>query len=392
MSTLSCTICHRPSTEAACPDCLAPTAFTTPTDVDVAHERRVIQAGPNTIWRYANWLPVSRARDPLPVGRSPLVEAPRLASAWGIDRLWVKHELSEPTHSFKDRVVATATAHAVAEGHAVLACASTGNLAHAVAARAAAEGLPAHVFMPATVEPAKWRAAAAYGAHVHLVDGTYDEVNRLCQQLADECGWGFVNVNLRPWYAEGSKTIAFEVAEDLGWRAPDHVVAPVASGALYSQIAEALDWWRDCGLITGRTRLHGAQPSGCCPVASAFSAGETWPDPIRTPQTIAHSLAIGDPADGWRALEHARSSGGGIHAAPDEETIDAIHELAAATGILTEPAGGVTAAVCRRLGQAGRLRGEVVLVITGDGLKATDVLRGRPIRHTARLDDVLALV
>jgi threonine synthase len=342
--------------------------------------REVIGARPTSIWRYAELLPVDHVpTDGLAVGFSPLVPAPRLARRLGIDRLWVKDDSRNPTLSFKDRVVAVAAQRARDFGFHTLACASTGNLAASVAGTAAALGLRAVVFVPADLEPAKIAQAAALGATVVRVNGPYDAVNRLCLELTGELdGWAVVNVNLRPFYAEGSKTIAFEVAEQLGWRAPDAVVAPIASGSLYTKIARGFEELVTVGLIDERPiRFVGGQAAGCGPVASAFAAGTTQIDPVGTPRTIVRSLAIGSPADGVSSLELARASGGSIEGISDEDVVTAVRELAETEGILTETAGGVTVGALRQAIERGVIGpdDEVVLVISGNGLKTLDVLQ-----------------
>ena len=350
--------------------------------------REVIGARPANIWRYAELLPVERIpNDGLAVGFSPLIPAPRLARRLGITRLWVKDDSRNPTLSFKDRVVAVAAQRAREFGFHTLACASTGNLAASVAGTAAALGLRAVVFVPADLEPAKIAQAAALGATVVRVDGPYDAVNRLCLELTGELdGWAVVNVNLRPFYAEGSKTIAFEVAEQLGWRAPDAVVAPIASGSLYTKIARGFDELVTVGLIDERPiRFVGGQAAGCGPVAAAFAAGTTQIDPVGTPRTIVRSLAIGSPADGVPSLELARASGGSIEGISDEDVVAGVRDLAETEGILTETAGGVTVGALRQAIERGVIGAddEVVLVISGNGLKTLDVLQ----RH---LDEPIA--
>jgi threonine synthase len=345
--------------------------------------REVIRVRPSNIWRYAELLPVERIpSDGLAVGFSPLIPAPRLARRLGISRLWVKDDSRNPTLSFKDRVVAVAAARARDFGFHTLACASTGNLAASVAGTAAALGLRAVVFVPADLEPAKIAQAAALGATVVRVDGPYDAVNRLCLELTGELdGWAVVNVNLRPFYAEGSKTIAFEVAEQLGWRAPDAVVAPIASGSLYTKIARGFEELVAVGLIEpGPVRFIGGQAAGCGPVAAAFAAGATQIEPVDTPHTIVRSLAIGSPADGVPSLELARTSGGSIEGISDEDVITAVRDLADTEGILTETAGGVTVGALRQAIERGVIGSddEVVLVISGNGLKTLDVL-ARPL-------------
>jgi threonine synthase len=347
-------------------------------DVDAPISREAVEAGPPTLWRYADFLPVAPPAGGLPVGRSPLIRADRLAAELGLDcDLYVKTETSNPTHSFKDRVVAVAAAKAIELGYEALACASTGNLAGATAAAAAALGLPAYIFVPADLEREKIVAAAAYGATVFAVDGSYDDVNRLCSELAYERPWAFVNVSMRAYYSEGSKTIALETAEDLGWRAPDRVVAPIASGSLYTKILQGFREGRAAGLVDPGPDpiMHGAQGAGCAPVATAFAADTDHVMPVR-PRGLAKSLAIGNPADGVFALGVARSTGGTIEPADDDELVDGIRLIAQTTGVFTETAGGVTAAVLRRLAERGEISpGEtVVAYITGDGLKTIDAV------------------
>jgi len=341
--------------------------------------RRRIQAGPHTLWRYADFLPLSGpARAPLPTGWTPLVRADRLAERLGLNEVWVKNETANPTHSFKDRVVSVALARAQELGFETVACASTGNLANAVAAHAAAAGLPAYVFIPSDLEEEKIVATGAYGASIVAVRGTYDDVNRLCTELSGDRDWAFVNVNVRPYYAEGSKTLAYETMEQLGWELPDRVVAPVASGSLFTKLARAFAEWRDVGLVAGELPvMQGAQAEGCSPVARAWADGAQFPTPVR-PDTIAKSLAIGNPADGAFALELARETRGGIDAVSDDELRAGIRLLAETTGIFTETAGGVTTAVLAKLAAQGAIDpGErVVLCITGDGLKTLDAVRG----------------
>jgi len=343
-------------------------------------DRATIAARAPGIWRYLELLPVeARPARGLEVGSSPLIAADRLGPVLGIDRLWIKDDTRNPTLSFKDRAVAIAATQAVAFGMEALACASTGNLAGATAAAAGAIGLPAFVFVPADLEPAKIDHALAYGATVVPIDGTYDDVNRLCLEVADELGWGFVNVNLRPFYAEGSKTLAFEIAEALGWRLPDVVVAPIASGAMFTKLAKGFDELAAVGLIDRLTpvRFVGGQAAGCAPVATAFATGSDVIEPVRVPDTIVRSLAIGDPADGRYAVELARDSGGSIEAIPDSATAQAIRQIATLEGIYPETAGGVTLAAAEAARQRGGIRpgDEVVALVTGNGLKTPDAVR-----------------
>src|SRR3954468_14515566 len=340
--------------------------------------REGIAAGPPTLGRWSAFLPVTAPVRGLPVGSSPLIRADRLADEVRLRcQLYVKTETSNPTHSFKDRVVAVAAAKSVELGFQALACASTGNLAGATAAAGAALGLPAYIFVPDDLEREKILSAAAYGATVFAVDGTYDDVNRLCSELAYDRPWAFVNVNMRPYYAEGSKTIALETVEDLGWRVPDRVVAPIASGSLYTKILRGFEEARLTGLAADgpAPAMHGAQGAGCSPVASAFAAGADEVFPVR-PTGIAKSLAIGAPADGVYALDVARRTGGSIESVADAEIVEGIRLLARTTGIFTETAGGVTTAVLRKLAERGEIGdGErVVVYITGDGLKTIDAV------------------
>ena len=347
--------------------------------LEPAETRRRIQAGSRGIWRYADFLPFEgRPADPLEPGLTPLVRADRLAERLGTGaEIWVKNDAANPTHSFKDRVVAVAIAKARELGFETVACASTGNLANAVAAHAAAAGLESYVFVPANLEEQKLIATGIYGTNLVGVRGNYDDVNRLCTQLAETRPWAFVNVNLRPYYAEGSKTIAYETVEQLGWELPDRVVCPIASGSLFTKIGRGFQEWIDLGLVAGDLpAFNGAQAEGCSPVAAAFEAGWEICKPQK-PDTIAKSLAIGDPADGAYALEQARRTGGGIDSVSDAEIRDGIRLLAETTGIFTETAGGVTAAVLAKLAERGDLAdGErVVVVITGEGLKTLDAAR-----------------
>ena len=373
-----CQAGYPPTLQYACPECLGP--------LDVEHDpallaarvdRARIEAGPRSIWRYAELLPSRPGQGDLAPGFTPLVEAPRLAAALGVPGpLYLKDDTRNPTNSFKDRVVAVAVAKAREFGLGTVACASTGNLAGATAAAAAAQGLDCVVVVPADLEAAKITSAAAFGAVVVAVQGTYDQANRLASQAAEAFGWGFVNVNLRPWYAEGSKTVGLEVAEQLGWATPDHVVVPVASGALLTKVNQGFQALGAAGLVEPAPwRVHGAQSDGCAPVASAFAEGRDDVRPVK-PSGIVKSLAIGDPADGVEALQVVRGSGGRLEAVGDGEVVDAIGLLARTTGILGETAAGVTVATVARLARQGAFqRGErVVALVTGHGLKTREVL------------------
>jgi threonine synthase len=363
-----------------CERCFGPleVSYSRPDD-DPAALRRRIQAGPHTLWRYAEFLPLEGpARSALPTGWTPLVKADRLAARLGIRELYIKNETANPTHSFKDRVVSVALARAKELGFDTLACASTGNLANAVAAHAAAAGLPAYVLIPHDLEEQKVLATGAYGAQIVAVKGSYDDVNRLCTEVSGERpSWAFVNINLRPYYAEGSKTLAFETVEQLGWELPDRVVGPIASGSQFTKLARGFDEFIEAGLVEGRTPImNGAQAEGCSPVATAFAAGHDIVRPVK-PNTIAKSLAIGNPADGPYAIELARRTGGGIDSVTDDEIRAGIRLLAETTGIFTETAGGVTIATLKKLAERGDIDKDerVVAMITGDGLKTLDAVR-----------------
>ena len=364
-----------------CERCFGPleVAYATPAGTP-GELRRRIQAGPHTLWRYADFLPLAGApRSALPTGWTPLVRADNLARRLGLGELWIKNETANPTHSFKDRVVSVALARAQELGFDTVACASTGNLAGAVGAHAAAAGLPAYVFFPADLEEEKVLNAGAYGSRLVAVRGNYDAVNRLCTEVsAEQPAWAFVNINLRPYYAEGSKTLAFETAEQLGWELPDRVVAPIASGSLFTKVARGYQEFLDAGLLEGELpRMNGAQATGCSPVAQAYAAGHDVCRPVK-PDTIAKSLAIGNPADGPYAVELARRTGGGVDAVDDDAIRAGIRLLAETTGIFTETAGGVTIATLAKLAERGEIDpGErVVAYVTGDGLKTLGAVRG----------------
>ncbi|HEY7256316.1 MAG TPA: threonine synthase [Solirubrobacterales bacterium] len=370
----------------ACSNCFGPLDVAYDhSGLDAAEARRRIQAGSQGIWRYADFLPfVGRPGDPLEPGLTPLVRADRLAERLGIEaELWIKNDAANPTHSFKDRVVAVAVAKARELGFRTVACASTGNLANAVAAHAAAAGLESYVFVPANLEEQKLLATGVYGTNLVGVRGNYDDVNRLCTQLAETRPWAFVNVNLRPYYSEGSKTLAYETVEQLGWELPDRVVVPIASGSLFTKLGRGFAEWLEVGLVEGSQPVfNGAQADGCSPVATAFAEGWDVCKPQR-PDTIAKSLAIGDPADGPYALEQARSTDGTIDSVDDDEIRAGIRLLAETTGIFTETAGGVTIGVLAKLAERGELEaGErVVIYITGEGLKTLDATRDRFQMH-----------
>jgi threonine synthase len=395
-TALHCRICESEyALEAVgtCPRCFGPLDPVYDWD-EVARDftREAIAAGPSSIWRYSALLPVTAPSEPrLAPGLTPLVPAPRLADALGLGELWLKLDTANPTHSFKDRVVAVAAAKAQELGLETLACSSTGNLANAVAARAAAEGLEAAVFCPVDLEPEKLLATAVYGATIYAVRGSYDHCSRLTVELSFELDWAFVNVTLRSYYAEGSKTLAYEIAEQLGWEAPDAVVCPIASGALFSKIAQGFDELQQLGLVHGKPRLYGGQAEGCSPVATAFADGGRV-QPVR-PATLARSLAIGNPADGDFAVAAARDTGGSIHAVTEEDVVENMGLLAETTGVFGETAPGVTLGALRAAVASSALGGSdrVILLVTGDGLKTPEHVasRLRPVEIEPNADRVL---
>ncbi len=345
--------------------------------------RQSIQSRPRTMWRYRELLPVDgEPTVGLHVGCTPLIKADRLAKELGVEELYLKNDaVNHPTLSFKDRVVAVALSKAVELGFKTVGCASTGNLAGSVAANAAAAGLEAYVLIPDGLEQGKVLGATIYGAKVIAVEGNYDHVNRLCSQIAFKFGWGFVNVNLRPFYAEGSKSMGFEIAEDLGWRVPDHVVAPMAGGSLIGKIHKAFKEFELLGLVEGpvKTRMYGAQATGCNPISNTVKTDAMKVKPVRNPNTIAKSLAIGDPADGYFASQLIRDSGGWSEDVDDEAIVNAMKLLAETEGVWAETAGGVTLAVAQKLIAQGKIdrNGSTVLCITGNGLKTQEALIGK---------------
>ncbi len=340
--------------------------------------RDKIAAGPLSIWRYADLLPVDpgSAAD-LGAGFTPLVRADRLAAELGLGEVWIKNDTMNPTNSFKDRVTAVALSKAIDFGFKTAACASTGNLANSVAAHAARAGMRSFVFVPADLEAGKIVTTSVYGGNVVAIDGNYDDVNRLCAELAGSYPWAFVNVNVRPFYAEGSKTLAFETAEQLGWETPDHVVVPIASGSLLTKIRKGFHELFEVGLLDEDPviKVSGAQATGCSPVARAWLDGSDTIKPVK-PSTIAKSLAIGNPADGYFALDAVRQTGGGLAAVDDDEIVEGIRLLARTEGIFAETAGGVTIATLKRLAEQGIVRPDerVVAYITGHGLKTLDAV------------------
>jgi threonine synthase len=363
-----------------CDDCFSPLEVTF--DLDLARTRftrEAISQGPLNMWRYQALLPVPENYVPVtPAGLTPLMKAPRLGARIGASNLYIKNDaVCLPTLSFKDRVVAVALANAKEFGFDTVGCSSTGNLANAVAAQAARQGLKTYILVPADLEPAKILNTQVYGATLVRIDGNYDHVNRLCSQIADRYNWGFVNVNLRPYYAEGSKTVGFEIAEQLGWRLPDNIVCPMAGGSLITKIRKAFSELVALGLVEDKpVKFFGAQATGCSPISTAVKNGTDVIEPQR-PSTIARSLAIGNPADGPYASRAIRASGGWAEDVSDVEIVSAIQELAETEGIFTETAGGVTTAVTARLYAHGRIQPDELTVtcITGNGLKTTDCLQ-----------------
>jgi len=344
---------------------------------DISREK--VEAGPASIWRYADLLPSDRAEQvDLGAGFTPLVRAERLGAAVGLNDVWVKNDTVKPANSFKDRVVAVALSKALDFGFKTAACASTGNLANSVAAHAARAGLRSYVFIPSDLEDGKVITTAVYGGNVVAVEGNYDDVNRLCAELAGTFPWAFVNVNVRPYYAEGSKTLAFETAEQLGWTVPDHVVVPIASGSQLTKISKGFEEMWKVGLLDEepKVRVSGAQALGCSPVAEAFNEASDTIKPVK-PDTIAKSLAIGNPADGYFALDVIRRSEGGCAAVTDGEVVEGMKLLASTEGIFGETAAGVTIASLKKLAAEGVIEPDerVVVYVTGHGLKTLDAVQ-----------------
>jgi threonine synthase len=375
---------------SGCPDCLAPLEIHY--DLEAIQKtgkfaRAAIAAGPHNIWRYAALLPIPEGFEPdLPVGFTPLLKSRQLARRIGADNLYIKNDsVCFPTLSFKDRVVSVALANAQKFGFKTVGCSSTGNLANSVAAQAARLGLDATILVPADLEPAKILNTLVYGARLVRIDGNYDHVNRLCTLIADEYSYGFVNVNLRPYYAEGSKTQGYEIAEQLGWRLPDNVVCPMAGGSLIRKLKKAFSELVALGLVEDKpVKFFGAQATGCSPIAVSVREGSDDIIPQR-PNTIARSLAIGNPADGPAASKMIQSTGGWAEDVSDVEIVSGIQELAETEGIFTETAGGVTTAVAARLYAQGRIRRDetTVVCITGNGLKTTDAIANRYVLDRA---------
>jgi threonine synthase len=365
-----------------CDDCFSPLEVFYDYDaIRGAFTRQQIATRAPNMWRYAELLPLPGDYSPtLPVGFTPLLHAPRLGQRLGTKNLFLKNDaVCLPTLSFKDRVVAVALAQARNFGFDTVACSSTGNLANAVAAQAARNGFHAWIFIPADLEPAKIIGTQVFGANLVRIAGSYDQVNRLCSQIADERQWGFVNVNLRPYYAEGSKTVGFEIAEQLGWRLPDNIVVPMAGGSLITKIKKAFGEMIELGLVEPKpVRFFGAQATGCSPISTAIKAGNSEIEPQK-PSTVARSLAIGNPADGHYAIKTISQSGGWAEDVSDPELVKSIQLLAETEGVFTETAGGVTVGTADKLCRQERIHPDetTVLCITGNGLKTTDVLTGK---------------
>ena len=368
----------------ACDECFGP--------LEVAYDyaeigRRVsrasIDAGPASIWRYRDLLPLEDDLEPITLGEgwSPLIRAENLGELLGLRNLYLKNDTQNPTNSFKDRVVSVAASWARGHGFGTIACASTGNLANAVAAYAAHAAMRAVIIIPADLEAAKISTTAVFRPTLVRVNGTYDDANRLGSELVDEVPWAFCNINVRPFYSEGSKTLTYETVEQLGWRLPDEIIIPIASGSQFVKAQKAIHELVDLGLVAGpaHTRLTGAQASGCAPVADAFATGRPVV-PVRHPDTVARSLAIGSPSDGEDVIRASRQTGGVVESVSDEEILDSVELLARTEGVFAETAGGVTVAVLRRLAAAGRWKGDetVVAYITGHGLKTAEFAGGPP--------------
>lgn len=355
--------------------------------------RETIQAGPNSIWRYRQFLPVAGDNViDMGTGMTPLLRSQRLARRLGLKNLYIKNDaVNMPTLSFKDRVVSVALTRARELGFSTVSCASTGNLANSTAAIAAYAGLDCCVFIPADLEAGKVLGSLIYSPTLMAVQGNYDQVNRLCSEVANTHGWGFVNINLRPYYSEGSKTLGYEVAEQLGWELPDHIVAPLASGSLFTKIYKGFREFVEVGLVEEKhVRFSGAQADGCSPIAQAFKEGRDFIKPVK-PSTIAKSIAIGNPADGVYATEIARKTNGNIESVSDAEIIEGMKLLAETEGIFTETAGGTTIAVLKKLVEAGKINPDetTVVYITGNGLKTQEAVQGyvgEPLTIEAKLD------
>jgi threonine synthase len=397
VDTLRCRVCEAeyPATaNGSCSRCFGPLEIVYDWDAISARiSRESIEAGPASLWRYADLLPAAPPDDAASPGWTPLVSAPRLASALGVGEVLLKLDSANPTHSFKDRVVAVAAAKAMEFGLETLSATSTGNLANAVAARAARTGIPAIIFCPAGLEPEKFAATTVYGATIYGVRGSYDDCSRLVSELEGEVDWGIVNVNLRTYYAEGSKTLAFEICEQLGWEMPDAVVMPIGSGAMFTKVWQGFEQFGRLGLVEGQApRLYGGQAEGCSPVASAF-AEDRRVSPVR-PASVASSIAIGNPADGDLAVATAHASGGAVYAVPEDQIGTNISLLAELGGVFGEGATGAAVGALREAVRRGGI-GEtdrVVVLVTGTGLKTPQLAehRGQVIEIEADVDELLA--
>ncbi len=381
-SGLRCAMCKTEFPAEAlyvCDQCLGPLeAFYDYAAARRTMTREAIASRPRNLWRYRELLPITGdPRTGFDSGFTPLVRAGRLAAELGVEELYLKDDsVNHPTLSYKDRVVPVAATRAIELGFDTFGCASTGNLGNSVAAHAARLGLRCYVFIPQSLEPGKIIGSAVSGSHVVGIDGTYDDVNRLCTQVGDRYGWAFANINLRSYYAEGAKTLGFEIVEQLGWQYPRHVVSPVAGGTLLPRIGRAFRELREVGLAAGELpRIHAAQAAGCAPVINALDSGAEHPEPVK-PETIAKSIAIGNPADGYQVLQTVRETGGSGACATDGEILDAIGLLARTEGIFTEPAGGTTLAVTINLLQAGVIPKDesIVVCVTGNGYKTSQVM------------------
>jgi threonine synthase len=396
-SALRCKECaaeYEPKATHVCEQCFGP--LEVKYDYDLIRSRvtrETIEAGPHSIWRYKDFLPVTSA-EPIDVGTgmTPLIKANRLARRLGLKNLYIKNDaVNMPTLSFKDRVVSVALTRAKELGFTTVSCASTGNLANSTAAIAAHAGLECCVFIPSDLEAGKVLGTLIYNPTVMSVHGNYDQVNRLCSEVANTHGWGFVNINLRPYYSEGSKTLGYEVAEQLGWQLPDHIVAPLASGSLFTKIYKGFREFVEVGLVEDKpVRFSGAQAEGCNPIATAFKEGRDFISPVK-PNTIAKSIAIGNPADGVYALEVARKTNGNIEEVNDAEIVEGIKLLAETEGIFTETAGGTTIAVLKKLVEAGKINPDetTVVYITGNGLKTQEAVQdcaGQPFTIEPKLE------
>jgi len=401
VQSLRCKECGRDFPQEpiyVCDFCFGPLEVNYDYDAIVKNiSRESIQDGPLTIWRYDELLPASRDNAVnIGAGMTPLLRADNLGKELGLNNLWIKNDAANPTHSFKDRVVSVASTKAVEFDFDTIACASTGNLAGATAAHGSKAGMNTMVFIPANLERGKVLGAAVFGSVV-LVNGNYDDVNRLCSELGDDRRWAFVNINMRPYYSEGSKSIGYEIAEQLGWRAPEHVIVPVASGSLFTKVYKGLNEFAQLGIIdSANTKMHIAQPFGCSPVATAFLEGQNHPKPV-VPDTIAKSLAIGSPADGYYSVGIANKTGGSGTVVPENEIAEGMKLLAETEGIFTETAGGVVISTLHRLAREGMIGPdeETVALITGTGLKTLEAIEmaveTRTIEPTIRSFDEVVM-